>query len=208
MFETAMREACGIDTRPILIYATDKAMDETPDPLSEALKIFIKFDNRHFKQELSQAEQERTEQPEILPNYSHLPEYSQLQDLTHLSTLRAAGLHLKKKRSTGSMDSMATNEASVGSLEGDMRDAPFEQDDISAGQLDFGNVRLSHAQSMSDLVDVSVGEDVHMDQAVSVEEIEDAAPQEMQERGNASLVTRLGSGALPDNLFGAGARNH
>ncbi|KAK3378543.1 hypothetical protein B0H63DRAFT_512593 [Podospora didyma] len=59
-YDVVMREACGTGCKPILIFATDKALDEDPVPLSDALKTFVKFDNRHFKQELSQAEQQQS----------------------------------------------------------------------------------------------------------------------------------------------------
>lgn len=37
---------------PYLVYANDAAMDAAPIPLSAALRTFVKFDNRYFKQEL------------------------------------------------------------------------------------------------------------------------------------------------------------
>jgi hypothetical protein len=38
-YEKVMEEACGIGSKPILIYASDKAMGEEPVPLSDALQV-------------------------------------------------------------------------------------------------------------------------------------------------------------------------
>lgn len=38
-FEKVMEEACGIGSKPILIYASNKAMAEEPIPLSDALQV-------------------------------------------------------------------------------------------------------------------------------------------------------------------------
>ena len=38
-FEKVTEEACGVGSRPILIYATEKAMAEEPVPLSDALQV-------------------------------------------------------------------------------------------------------------------------------------------------------------------------
>ena len=175
-FEVAMREACGIGSKPILIYATDKAMDETPEPLPDALKTFVRFDNRHFKQELSQAEQE---QP------------TPLLEMSYISTLRAAGVHLKKKRSTDSMDSMATNQASAGDLDDlDMRDAP------SLDAVFANDGVMDQDQNIQELVDISVADGSISEHHRSLQQARDTTPQEMQERGNVPLLTRPVSGLL------------
>lgn len=38
-FEKVMEEACGVGSKPILVYASDKAMREEPVPLSDALQV-------------------------------------------------------------------------------------------------------------------------------------------------------------------------
>jgi hypothetical protein len=38
-FEKVIEEACGIGSKPILIYASEKAMSEEPEPLSDALQV-------------------------------------------------------------------------------------------------------------------------------------------------------------------------
>lgn len=104
---------------PILVYATDKAMNEEPTPLSDALKTFVKFDNRLFKQELLE-EPTPTDKKRNAPQLPESP--------------------LKRQRSA-SVDSMATNRASLGDfsdveeraalLGGDqeLRDDPFQYGD-------------------------------------------------------------------------------
>ncbi|KAJ0114905.1 hypothetical protein J7T55_004647 [Diaporthe amygdali] len=106
---------------PILVYATDKALDEEPAPLSDALKTFVKFDNRLFKQELLE-EPTPTDKKRNAPQLPESP--------------------LKRQRSN-SVDSMATNRASLGdfsdveerdALLGDQRlpDDPFQYGDGTA----------------------------------------------------------------------------
>ncbi|KAL1862553.1 hypothetical protein Daus18300_008512 [Diaporthe australafricana] len=77
---------------PILVYATDKALNEEPAPLSDALRTFVKLDNRLFKQEL-------LEEPTPADKKRNAPQLP--------------GSPLKRQRSN-SVDSMATNRASLG----------------------------------------------------------------------------------------------
>jgi hypothetical protein len=148
-------------------------MDEALEHLPEALKTFVRFDNRHFKMELAQAE---AEQPDPLL------------EMSHLSTLRAAGLHLKKKRSTDSMDSMATNQASAGDIDEDMRDTSFD------GGFDNGGA-LGQDPDVQELVDTSVTDVSSSEQHLSLPQ-RNSPPQqqEMQERANVPLMTRPLSG--------------
>ena len=53
-YETVMRETCSVGCKPILVYATDKALEQDNLPLPDALKNFVRLDNRFFKQELLQ----------------------------------------------------------------------------------------------------------------------------------------------------------
>lgn len=108
-FEQVVRQGCAKQT-PILIFATDEAMEETPEPLSDALKTFVKLDNRHFRQEVSKQE---IELPDTLDGGA----------LTR-SALR--DMHKPRERS-GSIDSMATNKASVGDSDEDMPDVTGDQ---------------------------------------------------------------------------------
>lgn len=130
-YEAVMREACGIGDLPILVYASDRAMQEDMIPLSDALRSFVKFDNRHFKQELSQAER--------LPDS---PEKKR-------SAVLGADSQPKRLQRSSSMDSMATNRASTGDLDSDMQDAPYD-DGSAVGPVD--NFHAAGASGQQDFV--------------------------------------------------------
>ena len=49
--EVALSDAQTAGTQAVLAYCTDEAWTTEPDPLSDALKTFVKHDNRHFKTE-------------------------------------------------------------------------------------------------------------------------------------------------------------
>ncbi|KAI5862927.1 hypothetical protein GGS23DRAFT_570200 [Durotheca rogersii] len=48
---------------PILIYASEAAMEAKPIPLSDALRMFVRADNRSFQQELAQEQQNQEPNP-------------------------------------------------------------------------------------------------------------------------------------------------
>lgn len=102
-----MREACGTGSQPMLVYATDKALEQENLPLSDALKSFIKLDNRHFKQELSQADR-----------LGHSPDKKR-------SAVLGNDSQSKRLQRSVSMESVASNRASAGDLDDDMLDASF-----------------------------------------------------------------------------------
>ncbi|KAL2176350.1 uncharacterized protein P884DRAFT_33774 [Thermothelomyces heterothallicus CBS 202.75] len=130
-YETVMREACGTGCRPIVVYATDKALEQDNLPLSDALKTFVRLDNRLFKQELLQS--------------------------NRLGHKRSAGVgdgsQSKRLQRSASMDSMDTNHASAGDYDDDMRDAPFDSDSMFGAGAGAG-VAASQDQSIPDLVDI------------------------------------------------------
>ncbi|KAI1391065.1 uncharacterized protein F4822DRAFT_171209 [Hypoxylon trugodes] len=65
--------AAGTESKnPILIYATEAAMEAEPIPLSDALRMFVRADNRSFQQELSQEQdQEQQQQQQQQPYNVH-----------------------------------------------------------------------------------------------------------------------------------------
>ncbi|AEO56463.1 hypothetical protein MYCTH_2117078 [Thermothelomyces thermophilus ATCC 42464] len=130
-YETVMREACGTGCRPIVVYATDKALEQDNLPLSDALKTFVRLDNRLFKQELLQS--------------------------NRLGHKRSAGVgdgsQSKRLQRSASMDSIDTNHASAGDYDDDMRDAPFDSDSMFWAGAGAG-VAASQDQSIPDLVDI------------------------------------------------------
>ncbi|KAI2473852.1 hypothetical protein F4781DRAFT_379131 [Annulohypoxylon bovei var. microspora] len=103
--------AAGTESKyPILVYATETAMEASPLPLSDALRMFVRADNRSFQQELAQ-EQDQVQPAEELPASGVRAE-----DLSH-TTVASPG---KRKHSVGS--SVATQ----GSSRADLADVdPF-----------------------------------------------------------------------------------
>lgn len=187
-----MREACGTGSQPILVFATDKAMETENVPLSDALSSFVKLDNRHFKQELSQS--------------------------NRMGHKRSAGLgdgsQSKRLQRSVSIDSMATNHASVGDFDDDMRDAPFDNDSMFGAIGDTSADRAAaQDDNIPDLVEFpplpraaptsppSYPNDIEMETGmspalaqVSLQDIKSSSPikaQEMRERPNAQFLMRL-----------------
>lgn len=120
-------------------------MSEAPDPLSPALKTFIKFDNRLFKQELLQSEQAG----------SSREKKRSAGGISNVSPSES-----KRLNRANSNSSMATNQASAGDLDDDMRDAPFDYDeDFTAAVQESLTMNLGggagQVERLEDLVDVS-----------------------------------------------------
>ncbi|RYP61005.1 hypothetical protein DL771_010290 [Monosporascus sp. 5C6A] len=129
-------QAAGTGSQwPMLVYATEKALEATPIPLSDALRMFVKADNRSFQQELAQErnqEQSHEDQPPPVAAIS-------ADTLSHIPAASPA----KRKHSASS--SVATNGSSRGDLDdvdltfSDDRD-PFDGDDRpTTSHRDFAN---------------------------------------------------------------------
>ncbi|KUI71776.1 hypothetical protein VM1G_07364 [Cytospora mali] len=114
---------------PILVYATDRALDEDPAPLSSALQTFVKFDNRLFKQELLE-EPTPTEKKRNAPQSPQSP---------------------PKRPRSDSIDSMASNRVSVGGFsdaeeraallsDQGLDDDPFQIGDGEIPGIELGNM--------------------------------------------------------------------
>lgn len=131
-----MQEACGAGCLPILVYATDKALQQEKLPLSDALKSFVKFDNRHFKQELSQSDR-----------HGHSPEKKR-------SAVLGTDSQSKRLQRSSSIDSMATNQASAGDLDEDMCDAPFDDDSMFGPVGDFVASEPTGQHVVPDLIEM------------------------------------------------------
>ncbi|KXJ93007.1 hypothetical protein Micbo1qcDRAFT_232654 [Microdochium bolleyi] len=113
-------QAAGTESRyPLLVYATEAAMQADAMPLSDALRRFVKADNRSFQAELSREESQ--EQP------PHPPPRPPVQGPTE-ENLNQAGMlgHSKRKHTTSS--SVATN----GSLRDELDDVDLTFTDSNA----------------------------------------------------------------------------
>ncbi|KAI1138861.1 hypothetical protein F5Y05DRAFT_382632 [Hypoxylon sp. FL0543] len=99
--------AAGTESKyPLLVYASEAAMEAEPIPLSDALRMFVRADNRSFRQELDQ-EQNQEQQP----SDDSQPPGVTAENLSHLPVLSPG----KRKHSIGS--SVATHGSSRDELE-------------------------------------------------------------------------------------------
>lgn len=101
---------------PLLVYATEDALLTPREPLSGPLERFVKADNKAFRQELNQ-QQSQDEQP-----------FSPMDVISPT----------KRKHRADSMDSMNSNRASLGSIDMEDRDNPFEDQYNSSGPGPLG----------------------------------------------------------------------
>lgn len=92
---------------PLLIYATEEAVNVPNDPLSLPLERFVKADNKAFRNELSmeQTNEQENREPVFMDPISPS----------------------KRKHRSDSMDSLDSNHASLGSDGGNGFDNPFEE---------------------------------------------------------------------------------
>ncbi|KAI1415145.1 hypothetical protein F5Y13DRAFT_156740 [Hypoxylon sp. FL1857] len=107
--------AAGTESNyPILVYATEAAMETEPIPLSDALRMFVRADNRTFRQELDQEqaqEQQPPQQPTQQPPHNLQPTGVTAENLSHVPVFWAG----KRKHSIGS--SVATHGSSRDGLD-------------------------------------------------------------------------------------------
>lgn len=109
---------------PLLLYATEEAVSTPRAPLSDALSMFAKSDNKAFRQELRQPAADTREER------MHVP----------VDTLSPS-----KRKHRDSMDSMNSNRASIGSedrdpfasvFDGHLEEAQTEMIDMSEGTVE------------------------------------------------------------------------
>ncbi|KAI0885150.1 uncharacterized protein GGS22DRAFT_139527 [Annulohypoxylon maeteangense] len=115
--------AAGTESKyPILVYATEAAMTATPTPLPDALRMFIRADNRSFQQELVH------EQDQVQPADNHPSSGVRAEDLSQVAVAPSG----KRKYSVGS--SVATQ----GSSRADLAEVdPFQWEMQS--EVDYAN---------------------------------------------------------------------
>ncbi|KAI1308900.1 hypothetical protein F5Y03DRAFT_85296 [Xylaria venustula] len=141
-------QAAGTESKhPILIYASEVALNQEPIPLSDALRMFVRADNRSFQQELAQEAS--------LREFRDQNQEIQVQEQPQTSVTAAAlaqipsGPRGKRKHSVGS--SVATN----GSIRSDLADVELTFDDPQS-VLDYASepVRQHSGSGSSKLGDV------------------------------------------------------
>ncbi|KAM0434123.1 hypothetical protein ACHAPT_004068 [Fusarium lateritium] len=106
---------------PLLVYATDQALNTPKRPLPNQLERFVKAENKTFHQELNQERNETSE-----------PKRATFVDPISPS---------KRKHRSDSVSSMDSNRASLGSDDRNGFDNPFEDqhDAIGTEMTEFGN---------------------------------------------------------------------
>ncbi|TDZ22351.1 hypothetical protein Cob_v004474 [Colletotrichum orbiculare MAFF 240422] len=100
--ELVMRSIFLETKNPILVYATEDALNATPLPLTDSLQRFVLAENKNFRQELSQDSTDKSS--------SYGAALSMLPELPD-----------ERKQRSGSVDSMDTNRASMGASDVDSR---------------------------------------------------------------------------------------
>ncbi|KAJ3574608.1 hypothetical protein NPX13_g4306 [Xylaria arbuscula] len=115
-------QAAGTESKdPILVYASEAALNQKRIPLSDALRVFIKHDNRHFQQELTEETNSRQTNNQDVQKQDQPPVGVTAAALSQLTS--EVGTGGKRKYSIGS--SVATN----GSIRSDLADVEFALDD-------------------------------------------------------------------------------
>lgn len=135
-----MTQACAVGAEPLLIYASDKAMNAEPIPLNDALKAFIRFDNKFFSQELAQTEQEQHE------------------DSRKRGPISLSSPDSKRRNRSNSLDSLATNHASAGDvdMEDEMRAEFLKSSDGTGFENGTESVNTGFDHNMADAIPLAV----------------------------------------------------
>ncbi|GAO16854.1 hypothetical protein UVI_02011760 [Ustilaginoidea virens] len=117
--ERVLREVWHETKAPLMIYATEAALDAARTTLSAPLQRFVRADNKAFQQELNQ-EMVDTSENEIKPTTGLMEPMSPT----------------KRKHRADSVDSMDSNRASIGSDDGRSGfDNPFEDSQTSSATM-------------------------------------------------------------------------
>ncbi|KAL7945544.1 hypothetical protein V8C42DRAFT_323454 [Trichoderma barbatum] len=134
--ERVLRDVWHETKTPLLIYATEEAVSMPRAPLSDALNMFVRSDNKAFRQELKR------------------PTADSVEERRHTSV---DPISPSKRKHRDSMDSMDTNRASLGSedrnqfdnvFDDQMEHAEMEMADMSGGRSEY--VRGSDAEGKFD----------------------------------------------------------
>jgi hypothetical protein len=128
---------------PMLVYATEDAVETLPLPLPPTLERFVKADNKTFQQELSREQEQEQEQEQELSRESDVAAAVTEGSVERLSPS-------KRKHRSDSLDSMNTNRASFGGSESGMVEDPF---------IDDHGAQMSHYSASSNTMDVDRGMD-------------------------------------------------
>jgi hypothetical protein len=124
--ERVLRDIWHETKMPLLVYATEEAVSTARAPLSDALNMFVKSDNKAFRQELRQPAADSGEE-----------------------RVRASvdPISPSKRKHRDSMDSMNSNRASIGSEDRNPFESTFdEQMDAQTELIDMSGSKSEYAR--------------------------------------------------------------
>ncbi|KAK1983471.1 ubiquitin interaction domain-containing protein [Colletotrichum cereale] len=142
-FEQVIEKMFWETKGPLLVYATEDAINAPASPLSDALQRFARAENKNFKQELNQESMEESAQPRS----------------TNMSPISPS----KRKYRSGSVDSMATNRASLGNSDTNSRAGDFDNDPFSDGDgiMDTEMTDMASRQGATEISSASLAKFMH-----------------------------------------------
>ncbi|EFQ27956.1 ubiquitin interaction domain-containing protein [Colletotrichum graminicola M1.001] len=142
-FEQVMEKMFWETKGPLLVYATEDAINTPVSPLSDALQRFARAENKNFKQELNQESIDESVQSRN----------------TNMSPISPS----KRKYRSGSVDSMATNRASLGNSDTNSRAGDFDNDPFSDGDgtMDTEMTDMASRQGATEMSSASLAEFMH-----------------------------------------------
>ncbi|KAM7209229.1 hypothetical protein V8F20_000567 [Naviculisporaceae sp. PSN 640] len=155
-FDEVLSEALGRGKAPVLILASEKAMAEELEPLSSALKTFVKHDNRLFMQELAQSRRRSIDSMATnnastgdLEDYMDEGYYDDLEDKQGHAAHLAASLNVRNPKVT-SLDNQTAPMAM--SLEGVIAAEPLV--DVAGSTLQTPEQKVAGHSTSDDPVDL------------------------------------------------------
>ncbi|KOS21282.1 hypothetical protein ESCO_006709 [Escovopsis weberi] len=136
--ERVLREIWQETKNPILVYATEESLSTPREPLTDALNLFVRSENRTFRQELSRESARSSE------------ERGRSAVVESLSPT-------KRKHRADSPDSMNSNRASLGSEDRGAFENPFE-DRMESIDTELSELSASARKSAASVARLSVGD--------------------------------------------------
>ncbi|KZL86795.1 ubiquitin interaction domain-containing protein [Colletotrichum incanum] len=150
---------------PLLVYATEDAINTPASPLSDALQRFARAENKNFRQELNQESTDEGAQPRN----------------TNMSPISPS----KRKYRSGSVDSIATNRASLGNSDTNSRAGDFDNDPFSNGDgtMDTEMTDLASRQGATEAPSANLAGFMHSGEAHDTARTSNTSPPGLRQHG-------------------------
>lgn len=192
--ERVLREVWQVTKTPLLIYATEEALDAPIVPLTGPLERFARAENKAFRQELTQENTHESDERRPGP--------------TFVDPISPS----KRKHRSDSIGSMDSNRASIGS---DDSRYPFEEQSLqsfggppSYGQAASGSVFGEHVvppalpprrpDGYATATSATATPATLAADEAETQHVEEAKAPEMQERQRPPSLVRFASGGAPN----------